>query len=437
MRRHPSPLRAAAWLCVIGLLNAPDARAQLLDQYISPLVFGDDTDPGVTVLSRQRPAYDNIGVRIGALSLNPTLTESAGYESNVLGARQAVGSSTVETAGAATLTSDWSRNSIHAGVSVDDNRYLDLPRQSFTNYIISLGGTYDLGRDLVTAQYQHQHINQTPRDLEAPQLQTPLGIDVDEGSLSYRINVNRLFLTPALDVTNFHYADGVADGLPYLQSYRDRVVVSPTVTLGYELAPRRDFVVVARDGAATYANQTIGVPRRDYNDPALLAGLDYDVTGLFRVRALLGYEARLFSSSAYKTLQAPVIEGTVIWNPTGLTTLTGTVSRHIQDTTDETIAASTTTSVALAVDHEYLRNVLLHGTAAYNLAQYGGGGGSQTLYTAGASVSYLANRNLRFSARYDFQSRQSNLNGPIGLFGQGVGSSYNDHRILLQLRLGL
>ena len=77
------------------------------------------------------------------------------------------------------------------------------------------------------------------------------------------------------------------------------------------------------------------------------------------------------------------------------------MSRHIQNTTDESLAASTQTSVALFIDHECLRNMLLHGSAAYNIAEYRSGGGSQTLYTAGAGVTYLANRYARVSARYD------------------------------------
>ena len=434
---RPLPRLSLAFWVASGLCAPLAGHAQILDQYVSPLVFGTGVQPGVTVLSRQRPEFDSAGIRVGSLFLRPSLVESAGYESNVLGTRPSVGSAVVETNGIATLASNWSRNSLQSRVVVDDYRYLDQPRQSYTNYTAQIGGTIDVGRDVAALQYQHQHLNQTPRDLDTPRLQSALSFDVDEAMASYRVNLNRLFITPALDVARYSYSNGVADGLPYIQTYRDRVQVSPTVTFGYELAPRRDVVVVLRDGHAAYDNAPSGLPRRDYDQPAVFTGLDYDISGPVRLRMLLGYEARVFSNAAYKTVQGPAVEVGVTWNPTGLTTFTGSFTRHIQDTTDESVAAATLSSVTLTADHEYLRNVLLHASLSYNLVQYGQGIGSQTLYDAGASVTYLANRNLDLSARYDLQVRQSNQTGQTGIFGQTFGESYNDHRVLLQVRLRL
>ena len=426
-------LRAAGIL----LACAGGARAQLLDQYIPPSVAGAGIEPGVTVQSRSHPELEAAGIRVGNVVVRPTLTESFGYESNVLGAGHPVGSALLETNAAVAAASDWSRNSVHAELAVDDARYLDQPRQSYTNLTASLGGSYQIGRDVLTGLYQHLHLNQTTRDLDVPQLEQPLGYDIDLLTVGYRINFNRLSLTPAMNVSNYEYANGVAGGLPYVQSFRDRVVVTPSMTAAYEFAPLRSAVLVLRDGTGIYSHQQLGVPNRNYNDWAVLGGLDYNVNGVWRFRLLGGYEMRLFSNAAYQTLQAPIVEASVIWSPTGLTTVTGTVSRHIQDTADETTAAFTQTSVLLSVDHEYLRNVLLRGTGRVDLGEYGQGGGEQTLYTAGASVTYMANRYARLSLGYEFQSRRSSTAGTLGAAGQTFGSNYVDHRLLLQLKLSL
>ena len=122
--------------------------------------------------------------------------------------------------------------------------------------------------------------------------------------------------------------------------------------------------------------------RRDYNDTAMMAGLGYDA-GLLRARLLVGYEYRKFQSRQYKALQAPVAEAALIWTPSGLTTLTGTLARRIQDASDETIAGYTETSAQLRVDHEYLRNVLLRANTGVSWDQFNQGGGQSDALHAG------------------------------------------------------
>ena len=421
---------------MLGSLSLP-ASAQILDQFIDPNVYGVANEPGVTVASRGRPELDPAGVRVGNVVVRPQLNESVGYESNVLGTRRARGSPMVQTTAAISAASDWSRNSAQAEITVDDVRYPSLPRQSFTNWTATLGGTYEIGRDVLTVQYQHLSLNQTTRGLDVPFLERPIGFDVDTLTARYRVNLNRVSVTPGVTVANYDYSNGVANGLPYLQGYRDRVVVTPSVAAGYEFSPRRSVVLVVRDAIASYTNSQAGLVRRDYHDPALLGGIDYDLTGLLRVRLLAGYEARVFSSAAYRTIQSPIVEASAIWNPTALTTLTGTVARRIQDTADDSTAAFTQTSVSLRVDHELRRNLLLRGSGAVYFGEYDRGVGNQTLYTAGASATYFLNRNARLSAAYDFQARSSGSGAALGLTGQSFGSSYTDHRVLLTLRLAL
>ncbi len=149
----------------------------------------------------------------------------------------------------------------------------------------------------------------------------------------------------------------------------------------------------------------------------------------------------------------------MIWTPTGLTTVTGNVSRRIQDTADEATVGVTTTTIGLRVDHELRRNVLLRASANAFLDDYSRGQGSQTLATAGAGADYQLNRNIRLSAGYDFAARTSggsNANlgtstissaagnfgtsgtaGSLGSGSQQFGSSYTDHRIMLRVRFQL
>ena len=422
-------------------LSTWSARAQILDRFISPDINGLADEAGVTVISRQHPDYESTGIRAGNFVIRPQLTERVGYESNVLGTTSPRGSSLIETNASLDATSNLSRASVNASLSVDDFEYPDQRPISHTDWAARIGGSYDVGRDVVEASYEHLNLNQTPQDLNTPQqLSQALSYQIDTARVSYRANFARTFLTPALAVSNYSFSNGTIGGALFQQNYRNRVLFTPSVIAGYELSPRRDVVIVVRNAVASFTTRPTSLPKRDYNDFAILGGINYDVTGVFRIRALAGYEIRTFNASAYSTIQAPIAEFSAIWNPTGLTTLTGTVSRRIQDAADETTAGFTETSGTLTIDHEYRRNILLQANAGVFYDEYSGGG-NQTLYTVGAGASYLLNRNMSLSASYDYTTRTSSGGNLNVLFSPGVvtsfGNSYDDHRVLFGIRLNL
>lgn len=419
-----------------ALLLARPAHAQLLDQFLPTDVYGTGAEADVTVTSRIKSDYDTGGIRAGGYVIRPRLNESFGYESNVLGRTKATGSSLVSTNAAIDATSDNSRGNVFGGASVDDTRYIDLPNQSYTNWNARVGGTYNLGRDSASVLLSHDNLNQTQRDLDVPQLTAPLPFVVDTLRTGYRAVFNRLSLMPSLEVARLSYNSGFAGTTIYDQSYRNRVVLTPSISAAYEFATRRSVVVVVRNTTAFYSRGTLANPKRDFNDTSILGGLDYDLNGILRVRALVGYESRSFSSKTFQTIEAPIAEVTLIYNPTPLTTVSGTLARRIQDSADETTAGATNLSARLRVDHELRRNVILSATGIALRNEYASGG-SQVQYSGGVSGTYLLNRYASVAASYDVSARNSSGSNILNLNGFPAGNDYVDHRVLLQLRLSL
>ena len=432
--------RVGAAVVLAGLLacHGQAAQAQLLDQIITPNVSGVRVEPGVTVLSRLRPDFDYGGIRVGSVLVRSEVSEAAGYDDNVTGSSSGRGSSFLQTRVNLGAVTDLSRYGAAVRLTVDDNRYLDQPKQSATNWTASAGGFYEVGRDTVSLDYSHVNQNQTPRDLDTPRLDQAIAYRVDTVQAGYRITFNRLSLRPLLALAQYDFDDGTIGGQPYPQRFRNRTVVAPGVTASYEFSPGRTAVVVVRGLVASYTNRPAGSPVRDFNDVAVLAGLDFGGGGPWRYRVLAGYEIRNFVSSQIKNIQAPIVEGTVIYNPTGLTTLTGTVARRIQDSADETTVGFTETAVRFSVDHEYLRNVLLRTQGGVYFNEYNRGGGSQTLYSVGAGATWLLNRTMRLGATYDFTTRQSGVTGAASLTPTlRTSSGFSESRYLLQLGLSL
>ncbi len=424
----------AIGFCATGVLFARSADAQetqgpLLDQYIAPNAGGGGGFQ--SVLSRYKPEYDSSGIRLGNVIIRPTLTETAGYDSNVFATSSAHGSPLIETNASLGASSDWSTNRVALGLSVDDTRYPSQPALNSTNWTAVLGGSHDFGRDSGSATYSHQALTFVPTGLDVPQLNVALPYTVDDVQFGYRINLARTYVFPSLEVTSYSLGSSTSN---YNQANFNRVSVSPTLTLGYELAPQRDVVMVLRDSNATYTAQSPpGVARENYNDVALLGGLNYDTNGVFRFRFLVGYELRTFESAQYKTVSAPIAEASTIWTPTGQTTVTATASRNIQASANGAASSYTQNYVQVRVDHEYLPNLLLRADAGVYFTNYSTGSTSQTFYTLGVGATYLLNRNIRLVFGYDFSGRDSSGGGTTTAFG----SNYTDHRVTLQLRFGL
>ena len=414
------------------------AKAQrLLDQYLSADLPGVAVDPGVTVRTRLRPDYDAPGIQYGEVTIRPDLLQTIGFDDNVLGQPTHRASLLSETVGRLRATYDDSLTTAFAAVSVDSNRYPEQNQQSYTNWTASLGGSHQFGRDTLSIAYEHLNLNQTVRDLDTPQLDNALPYQVDTVRLSYRSVFNRVFVQPTFAVSNYELTNGSVAGVPYIQTDRNRIVAEPGLTLGYELAPRRNAVLVLRDASAFYRNRQPGEVSRDFNDVSALAGVDFQ-EGIFRYRLLVGYESRTFQSSQRKVIQSPIAEATVVWNPTGLSTLTGQVTRHIQDSADETTVAFTETAFTLRGDYEVRRNVLVYALSQYFKDDYSGGQGSQELISFGAGATWSLNRNVSLTGSYEFDRRNSgnvaNL-GPIN--GQTIGPGYSEDRALITVHFGL
>lgn len=433
--------------------RAQVANTSLLDQYFQPGVPGYGQELGVTVLSRARPEYDPLGVRVGDFIIRPEIDESVGYDSNVLGTSPSKGAFDFDTQGSVRANSDWGRNSLGAAVTVDDRRLTSETLEDRTDWTATLGGTYEIGRDVLTLAASHFSLHQDPTGIDTQQFTVPgqfttnpIPYTLDDVRASYATTFGRFGLTPAVDFEHLSFSNlklfsingapipgpvgGTVAGVPINQSYRDRDILEGSVTGRYEFAPLRNAVLVVRDVNTDYNSSQASDfgPARSSNAVEVLAGLDYVADAVWRYRALVGYEVRDFNSPLYKSHSAPIVEANVIWQPSGLTTVTAKLLRTIEDASDENVSGYDYTSAKLSVDHEYARNILLSGYLAAQRADYLQTTNNETYYGVGAGVTWLVNRHVRLTATNDVTQREASSN---------FGPNYFENVTLLQIRLGL
>jgi hypothetical protein len=420
----------------IGLVPAfgHSAKAQYINSYFPTGVPGYNENEGVTVLSRERPLYTAPGVNVGSFIVKPQVTESFGYDSDPSGLVNGGSSTLLRTSPSLAVNSNWSTNSLGLSLSADNYHYFDLPQQDYTNWTASVGGGYTIGRSQLTVGYSHLSLFQTATDIGAVQSAIPLHYAVDDVRSGYTFDLGRISLSPSVDVQRYNFDNATILNQTVSQSYRDRYVFTGGVTARYFLSDQRSLMFVVQGLDASYTDEPANQPTNDSTGVLALGGIDYQAEGPWTYRLLAGVEERSFSASQYATRVAPIVAANVVWTPTGLTTVTGIVSRTIESPNAEGNSGYTYTNARLVIDHELYRNILLQGRGGFQVAEYLQSSNSQTAYTFGASANWLLNRNVRLSLDYNHYqlsgSQISTFNGATNLTSLSSNSVTRDTALL-------
>ncbi len=424
-----------------------------IDNYFPQGVPGTAEEPGVTVRTRERPEYDTQGVQAGAFIIHPELNEEAGYDSNVVGgAINGKGSSELNSSAGVSINSNYNENNFGLTGSVSNVEFWDVPRMSHTDYNLSFGGGLNLGRDVLYGSVSYQSANEEPYDVGAYgsnliELNTPLNFTDTDFRSSYSTEFGRLTLQPNVDYQLIRFSTGDFTGVPiqdersFDQRLRDSNVLQGGVVARYEFQPQRDAVLVVN---GNYDKYTSGGDQADIGvvnstGATVLVGLDYQLSGATTARALIGYQQRFFDGNT-PDQGAPIGEFDVIWNPTGLTTVTAAYSRTIEDATTDTVTGYTYDNFSVVVDHELYRNILLQASGSVQAASYQNSNFTQTNYGAGLGATYLVNRNIQVALSYQFVEYTSSNNGLTTQVARELGNpadTFGQHTILLHFRFGL
>ncbi len=429
-----------AMMALLAAGGTTRAAAQSIDTYLPATVTGTDVEPGVTVLSRQRPGYDPQGLRFGDWSLNAGLSETAGDNTNVTGYDTGRASAFIDTRATADLAAEWVADRFAADMLVEDDAYLQQAHQSFANWTATLADTHAFGNEQATLAYSHLSLHQIASDFGALQADAPVPYQVDDLRAFGTVLLSRFTLIPLLDLQYVRDDDASVLGVPVSLSDQARTIVIAGAELRYALTDRRSLVLVGQGIETDYAHRPPDEPTESSTSFRLLAGLDTTARGVWRARVLVGAEVRSFAASAYSTRWSPIAEGSLIWTPDGMTTATLGLTRTIADPTDNGVQGYDLTKVTLTLDRELRRNLLLQASLGYQAADPLESGASQTNLLAGLSLTRLINRHLRVVVTYNFDAQRGAdvvLSAGPGFPTVVRGGNYDRHVAGVSVRLAL
>lgn len=433
---------ALPFLCAGTVLafSSPVWAQTTATAYFPTGTAGYDQDLGVTVLSRIRAEYQEPGVQLGGFTINPDLDQSIFDNTNVNGTQGSnSGSWGSQTVGSLSGQSNWNRDSLAGSLGFDHYQYFALPTDNYTDWNIGLGGGYTIGDNQLFANYAHSSYHELGTTIGTARSSTPSLDTTDTADLQYTFDLGRFEVTPSLDLSAYRFGDVTANGVTQSQSSFDRNVLAGGVVTRYELTGAAGLLFVVRGEGSNFINPQPGVPSNNSTSVMALAGLDYQAKNVWRYSVLVGLESRHFAAAQFGSKTGPIVSADVVYTPTGVLTVTGSLTRLFEDPDTGGTDGFALTQANLVVDYELLRNVLLQGRAGFQYASYLQGG-TQSSETVGGGITWLLNRNMRLSLNDDY-TNQTSPGGAVAVMNAenftNLSGAYTQNILTLTLHLGL
>ncbi len=411
--------------CLVAAL-APGAEAQTAD-YRRPSSGARGIGQGdwvfvprlPSVFQQPRPDYDPLGIRLGSFNLNLDATLTAGYDSNVFSEENNTNDDFIFTATPAfRLQSDWNVHMLGIEGAVTGTKYVN---ETDADNVRGTGTAF--GRLDITGDDQLYGSASYRRDARVGQ-----DDEDDTGDLTEidryiaRVGYVHQFTRMNLRV------DAQGQRYDYLESAdndRDRNQLDLGARLEYALSPRITPFIQGGVQIQEYdaSPDDTGVDRNQQQYAALI-GARILITELLLGELAVGVEHSEFDEPTFDPVTTPMVFGSLIWNPTELTSVILGVQRTEDPTTQAGASGRAVAAAALRVEHELLRNLLLFGRAGYRNDEYEDINRTDHRFTAGLGGEFLLNRNFSFFAEYGFEDRLSD----------GGDAEFTRHLVLVGVR---
>ena len=387
-------------------------------------------DRSVAVRDRPHPEYEAMGLPVGGFTVYPKLDIIGEYNDNVFAtATGAVDDWILRLRPEIAVSTDWSRSSITAYARSTISQYSDYTSENTTDYDLGAAARLDVSRAMNIvggASFGHQSEPRTTAS-SGSQSEKPIEYDVASGYIAATRTSGRVKLSGRADIRDFNYEDGYTSaGVVVDQDDRDRTNTSFTGRVDVALSPATALFVQGTANDRNYdLPSTLTTAARDSSGYEILAGANFELGAVARGEIAAGYIEQNFDESVYKDLSGLGARASLEWFPTQLTTVTFTGARTIEDSAIIGSGGYVSTNLAVQVDHELQRNVILSGQVTYGNDDYDGIDRTDKRFGAQASATYLINRHLGASLAVSHYEQSSD--------GADSGVNFDLNKLMVSL----
>lgn len=385
--------------------------------------------PATRRAPREDDPYAPLGIRAGSFLLRPALETSAGYDTNP--ARSGVsrkGSPLYRIEGELNATSEWSRHQLDIGLRGAYTGYTAIENanrpEGDARIALRLDATRDLSFDMgLTARVDTEN----PSNVNLPGgTSSRVPYYVMGASLGGTQRFGRLSLGLRGTVDRSLYSDVEIAGVTVSQESRNYTAYGLRLRGGYELAPGiTPFAEVGVDNRVHDLTRDASGFRRDSQGLTIRAGSSFELARHLTGEIGAGYTFRHYEDARLAYLRAPVVDASLTWSASPLTTVNVRAQSEIVETTIANSAGGVAYRGTMTLTHAFLWNFT--GTASLGLSRtdYDGVNRTETGLNAGMRLEYKFNRLMAVRGSYAFERLKVNT----------PGETYNAHTFLLGMRV--
>ena len=416
-----------------GIPSRPEASAAT----IAPTVLSDPLGAGPSgfrATGSRAPAvsaddpYAPLGVEAGAFLLRPTIETAGGHDDNpnrLPGAKK--GSSFLRLRGELDAQSDWSRHALGLRTSGQIRKYQDEITGLQPEFSATATGRLDVTeRTQINSELRASIVASRPGDPE-----TTVGVKDEEvgrsagATLGVAQRFNRFGMRLDGLVDRFTVDDAkLIEGGKIDNSDRAYNQYEARLRGAYELNPALEpFVeaaVVTRDYDKRFSSfdtdpdggGVIPDRRRLGSDGyALRSGARFEMSRLVTGEAAIGYGRQTPKDGDLKPVDGLLLDGSIAWAPTGLTTVRFDAKSALQETSLANSGGVFARNFSLAIEHRLRRNFIVTARAGFDRADYRGAGRRDDAYTHGLDAEYRLTRDIALTGSLERIWLDSSLPG--------------------------
>lgn len=371
--------------------------------------------------SAAQDAFAQVGLRAGSFIVLPSADLNVSYDTNPRRApTQARGSWFTQPTLDVIAFSDWQRHEVAARIRGSFSNFATAPDANRPDLAATVTGRLDLTRD--TRLFAEVRYVLGATSAGSPNLPAlPVGVTARGLPLTHQFGATtaveqdfgRLRLTARGLVDRFTFAEApVSAGPPLDQSSRNYNAYALRLRAAYEISPAlRPFLEVGVERRAFDTSVLNSGVRQGALLTTYRVGLTFELTRLVTGEVAVGTLDRRNVDPGLRGSTSPIVDGSLAWTATPLTTITATA----RSTSDETIVVGASSinrrDFGLQIDHSFRRWLVGTVRVGYGLDDYPGATRRDQRFLASIGLVYRATRDLQIRGEIRHEQLRSNQPG--------------------------
>jgi hypothetical protein len=351
--------------------------------------------------------YDPIGLRLGTFTVLPTADILTGYDTNPLSTpngRAKKGAAFVRTELGLQARSDWAAHEVTADIRGGYSKYFGISGADRPDAQARLGARLDYTRDTAfDFELRGRIDSETPGTVNLTGAASERPLTYQSGaSAGVTQRFNRLAVSARATIDRSTFSDtALTGGTTLNQQGRNFNQYGLRLRAGYEVTPGFiPFMEVLVDQRKRDQTLDSSGFRRDSSGIQVRAGTSLEFTRTVTGEVLAGYGQRKYEDGRLADLRGPIVEGSIAWSISPLTTLRLRAITEFEETTLANSSGSITKRISAEVSHALLRNLVLNGAVNFGKASFRGTTQTEDSIRTTLGIEYSMSPNLVLRGSY-------------------------------------